>query len=65
MTRKGAYQLVLLEAADVAEHEQWPQRTRLLELWPELYLPRAVRGAWQSAHPALTRIGAGPHMPQP
>lgn len=63
--RKEAYQLVLLEAADVADHEQWLQRTQLLELWADLYLPRAVRAAWQSAHPELARIGAGPHVPQP
>jgi hypothetical protein len=63
--RTAAYQLVLLEAADVADHEQWLQRTQLLELWAELYLPRAVRAAWQSAHPELARVGAGPHVPQP
>jgi hypothetical protein len=50
--RTAAYQLVLLEAADVTDHEQWLQRTQLLELWAELYLPRAVRAAWQSAHPS-------------
>lgn len=60
--RKEAYQLVLLEAADVAD--QWLQRTQLLELWVERYLPRAVRAAWQSAHPALAQIGAGPYVPQ-
>jgi hypothetical protein len=59
--RTAAYQLVLLESTDVADHEQWLQRPQLLEL----YLPRAVRAAWQSAHPELARIGAGPHVPQP
>jgi hypothetical protein len=63
--RTAASQLVLLEAADVADHEQWLQRTQLLELWAELYLPRAVRAAWQSAHPVLAQVGAGPHVPQP
>jgi hypothetical protein len=63
--RKEAYQLVLLEAADVTDHEQWRQSTQLLELWSELYLPRTVRAAWQSAHADLARIGAGPHVPQP
>jgi len=63
--RKEAYQLVLLEAADVTDHEQWLQRTQLLEPWSERYLPRAVRAAWQSAHLELARIGAGPHVPQP
>ena len=48
--RKAAHQLVLLEGADVTDHEQWLQRTPLLELWSELYLSRGVRAAWQSAH---------------
>jgi hypothetical protein len=62
--RQEAYQLVLLEPADVSDHEQWLERTQLLELWAELYPPRAGRGAWQRAHPELALIGAGPHVPQ-
>lgn len=62
--RAQAYQLVLLEAADAADLEQWLQRGELLDLWPELYLPRTVRAAWQGAHPILAKIGAGPHVPQ-
>jgi hypothetical protein len=49
--RQEAYQLVLLEAADASDHEQWLERTQLLELSAELYVPRTVRGAWQSVHP--------------
>jgi len=62
--RASAYQLVLLEAGDPADLEQWLQHTELLRLWPELYLPRNVRAAWQSQHAVLARIGAGPHVPQ-
>lgn len=62
--RAQAYQLVLLEAGDTADLEQWLQHTELLRLWPELYLPRTVRAAWQSQHAVLARIGAGPHVPQ-
>jgi len=62
--RKVAYQLVLLEGADVTDHEEWLQRTPLIELWSKLYLPRAVRTAWQGAQADLARIGAGPHVPQ-
>jgi hypothetical protein len=61
--RATAYQLVLLEAG-AADLEQWLQRDELLRLWPQLYLPRNVRGAWQSHHALLARIGAGPHVPQ-
>lgn len=62
--RAQAYQLVLLEAGDPADLEQWLQHAELLRLWPELYLPRNVRAAWQSQHAVLARIGAGPHVPQ-
>ena len=30
----------------------------LTALWPELYLPRGVRQAWEDQHPVL-RAGAG------
>ena len=62
--RAQAYQLVLLEALEVADLEQWLQHAELLRLWPELYLPRKVRAAWQREHPILASIGAGPHVPQ-
>lgn len=62
--RAQAYQLVLLEAVKVADLEQWLERAELLRLWPELYLPRTVRAAWQDAHSVLASIGAGPHVPQ-
>jgi hypothetical protein len=63
--RAHAYQLVLLEAIEAADLEQWLQHDELLRLWPELYLPRHVRAAWQNQHPVLAGIGAGPHVPQP
>lgn len=63
--RAHAYQLVLLEAVEPADLEQWLQHDELLRLWPELYLPRHVRAAWQSQHAVLAGIGAGPHVPQP
>ena len=62
--RRQAYQLVLLEAADPADLSCWLDAGELLRLWPELYLPRGVRGAWQARHPELDRVGAGPLVPQ-
>ncbi len=62
--RELAYRLVLLEAGSRLDHEQWLDRDELLRLWPELYLPRVVRAAWQAEHAVLARIGAGPHVPQ-
>lgn len=62
--RSTAYKQVLLEASDPADLEQWLEHDELLLLWPELYLPRHVRAAWQNTHPPLANIGAGPHVPQ-
>jgi len=62
--REEAYQLVLLEASCPADLEQWLDGDELERLWPQLYLPRAVRAAWQAQHPALARIGTGPRVPQ-
>ena len=47
------YQTVLREAsrpADLAGHLDGVTLTRL---WPDLYLPRGVRRAWEESHPAL------------
>ena len=63
--RAQGYQLVLLEAADPTDLQQWLERAELLRLWPDLYLPRSVRAAGQDAHPVLAGIGAGPQVPQP
>ena len=62
--RRQAYQLVLLEAAEPADLSRWIDAGELLRLWPELYLPRAVRRAWQARHPELEQAGAGPLVPQ-
>ena len=62
--REEAYQLVLLEASCQDDLEQWLDGHELVRLWPELYLPRAVRAAWQARHPELERVGAGPRVPQ-
>ncbi len=62
--REHAYQMVLLEASCPADLEQWLDGAELQRLWPEFYLPRIVRAAWQAQQPALARIGAGPRVPQ-
>jgi hypothetical protein len=64
LDRAEAYQLVLLEAGSQTDHEQWLDRDELLGLWPELYLPRVVRAAWQNEHSVPARIGAGRRVPQ-
>lgn len=63
--RLAAYQLVLLEATSSTDLIQWLDRAELQRLWPDLFLPRQLRQAWQAAHAALRRRGAGAHVPQP
>jgi hypothetical protein len=48
-----AYQVVLREAATVDELQTWLDGPTLVRLWPDLYLPRWVRQAWQQRHPEL------------
>ncbi|MCW2605492.1 MAG: hypothetical protein JWO60_185 [Frankiales bacterium] len=62
--RDLAYRVVLLEAHSSNDLEQWLHRRELLRLWPDLYLPRHLRRAWEEQHPVLSQIGAGPHVPQ-
>jgi hypothetical protein len=47
------YETVLREAATVDELRTWLDRENLIRLWPELFLPRGVRLAWEERHPAL------------
>ena len=35
----------------------WINAPRLIEAWPELYLPAAVRQAWEDVHPVLAAAG--------
>ncbi len=55
---------MLLEAGTIADLEQWIDGQQLVRMWPELYLPRGVRAAWQDWHTVLARVGAGPRVPQ-
>ena len=63
--RRLVYRLVLLEAATVEDLATWLDRDTLVRDWPELYLPRVVRAAWEERHPVLHERGAGPHVPRP
>jgi hypothetical protein len=53
--REEAYQLVLLEAASLADLEQWLDGTELLRLWPD-----AVSAAGRAGGLAGRAAGAGP-----
>lgn len=63
--RQLLYCIVLEEAGREEDLEEWLDREELVRMWPDLYLPRVVRGAWEQRHPALRERGAGPHVPRP
>ncbi len=63
--RLAAYQLVLLEATSRGDLTDWLYRDELIRFWPDLYLPRQLRQAWQDRHASLRERGAGPNVPQP
>ena len=46
-------QVVLTEAASALDLATWLNAARLIEAWPDLYLPEAVRQAWEDMHPVL------------
>ena len=63
--RAEAYRVVLMEAVTQDGLASWLDREELVRVWPDLYLPRDIRAAWQARHPVLAARGAGPHVPQP
>ncbi|MFF0656110.1 hypothetical protein [Micromonospora tulbaghiae] len=47
------YETVLTEAVHPDELRTWLHGPTLIRLWPELYVPRGVRRAWEESHPVL------------
>ena len=56
--RLWLYQTVLREATRLQDLSSYLERSTLIELWPELYLPRGVRQAWEEQHPELRAAAA-------
>lgn len=50
---REAIQVVLTEAASAWDLATWLNAARLIEAWPDLFLPAAVREAWEDMHPVL------------
>jgi DNA invertase Pin-like site-specific DNA recombinase len=51
--RRWCYETVLREATRPADLAAYLDGETLVGLWPELYLPKGVRRAWEERHPAL------------
>jgi hypothetical protein len=52
------YQTVLREASRVEDLAAYLDGGTLIALWPDLYLPRGVRQAWEDQHPVLREAAA-------
>lgn len=60
--RQEMYQTVLHEAALPEDLTTYLNGQVLTRIWPELFLPRYLREAWEEAHPVLrdARIASAP-----
>ena len=52
-TLRSMYQVVLGEAIHAEELTTYLNRDTLLAVWPDLYLPKGIRQAWEERHTAL------------
>lgn len=56
--RRWLYEIVLREAAEPEDLTRFLDREMLIALWPELYLPKGVRQAWEEHHLVLRAASA-------
>jgi prevent-host-death family protein len=54
---RSMYEAVLGEAATAEDLADWLDRGTLIRLWPDLYLPKGIRRAWEERHPVLAGAG--------
>ncbi len=57
--RLSLYKAVLSEASTVGQLTSLVNKDLLIELWPQLHLPRYCVRRWHTAFPQLAEIGAG------
>jgi len=50
---KSMYEIVLGEASRPEDLATYLEGDTLIALWPQLYLPKGVRRAWEDRHPVL------------
>jgi hypothetical protein len=55
---RSMYEKVLRAAIRADELTTYLNAGRLIAVWPDLFLPRDVRQAWEDQHPALRRAAA-------
>jgi hypothetical protein len=54
------YRTVLTDAATVDDLRTWLNRNRLIEEWPDMYLPAKVRRLWEDRFPELADARTAP-----
>jgi hypothetical protein len=54
---RSLYETVLQEASRPEDLTSYLNSGTLIRVWPELYLPKGVRRAWEDQHPALRAAG--------
>ncbi len=57
-TRRWVYETVLQEASRPEDLTSFLDGKTLVGLWPELFVPKGVRRAWEEAHPVLRAASA-------
>jgi hypothetical protein len=55
-SRRWYYETVLRESSRAEDLTAYLDAATLTRLWPELFLPRGVRRAWEEYHPALRAV---------
>jgi len=55
---RTVYEVVLQEAIHADELATWLNGDKLAEVWPQLWLPKGVRRAWEDYHPRLRAVAA-------
>lgn len=55
-TCRWYYETVLREASRPGDLADFLDGATLARLWPDLYLPKGVRRAWEERHPALRSV---------
>jgi hypothetical protein len=56
--RRWLYEIVLREALRPEDLTSYLDRDMLIALWPDLYLPKGVRQAWEEHDPVLRSAAA-------
>ena len=52
------YEVVLQESVQADELASWLNGDKLAGVWPQLWLPKGVRRAWEEYHPQLRAAAA-------